>query len=108
MRRSPLAFILAALTLAAPAAAANNTLKDLMKTMGAAVANGDAKGLAPIFDKTIALAPKDPAFAEWTSIAQTGKAAADKGDLDGAKATCKSCHDKYRTDYKAKYGSKSP
>lgn len=94
------------LAAAAPAGAADNTLKDLMKKMGGSVAAGDAKSLAPIFDATKAKAK--PEFANWASLADRGKAAAEKGDLDGAKATCKSCHDAYRNDYKTKYGSKAP
>ena len=100
--------LLAAAALAAlPAGAAPDTsLKDVMKKMGAASAGGDAKALAPIFAETKTKAK--PEFANWTKLADQGKAAAEKGDLDGAKATCKSCHDAYRADYKTKYGSKAP
>jgi hypothetical protein len=89
-----------------PALAADNTLKDLMKQMGNRATAGDAKGLAPIFDQT--KGKGKPEFATWAAIADKGKAAADRGDLDGAKATCKECHDAYRTAYKTKYGSKAP
>lgn len=96
----------ATLAAAIPAGAADNTLKDLMKKMGATATSGDAKALGPIFEKTKGLAK--PEFSNWTAIADKGKAAADKGDLDGAKAACKSCHDSYRSAYKTKYGSKAP
>ncbi len=95
-----------ALLAAAPASAADTTLKDLMKKMGATSSSGDAKGLAPFFAKTKGMAK--PEFANWASISDQGKAAAEKGDLDAAKATCKSCHDAYRAEYKTKYGSKAP
>jgi hypothetical protein len=87
-------------------AAPDTSLKDTMKKIQAQVLNGDAKPLAALFDATKARAK--PEFANWVSMAEKGKAAAEKGDLDGAKATCKSCHDAYRNDYKTKYGSKAP
>lgn len=101
-----LAVLGGALLAAVPASAADTTLKDLMKKMGAASSAGDAKALAPIFVKTKAMAK--PEFANWGSMSDQGKAAAEKGDLDGAKASCKSCHDAYRAEYKTKYGSKAP
>src|SRR4051794_5879258 len=96
----------AGLLAAMPAGAADSALKDLMKTMGAQTASGDAKALAPIFAKTKGMGKAE--FANWEAISDKGKAAADKGDLDGAKATCKECHDAYRSTYKTKYGSKAP
>ncbi|MBX3260596.1 MAG: hypothetical protein KIS78_15415 [Labilithrix sp.] len=107
-----LATLTAALAVAAalasvPAAAAPDTsVKDTMKKMQAQVLNGDAKPLAAMFDAT--KAKGRPEFANWGPISDKGKAAAVKGDLDGAKATCKECHDAYRTDFKTKYGSKAP
>jgi hypothetical protein len=98
--------VLSAVLAAAPADAADNALKDLMKKMGAQVASGEAKALGQVFTQTKAMGKPD--FANWGAIADKGKAAADKGDLDGAKATCKECHDAYRNDYKTKYGSKAP
>jgi soluble cytochrome b562 len=89
-----------------PASAADASLKDTMKKMQAQVLNGDAKPLAGLFDTTKGKAK--PEFSNWTAISDKGKAAAAKGDLDGAKATCKECHDAYRNDYKTKYGSKAP
>jgi hypothetical protein len=95
-----------ALLAAVPASAADNSLKDLMKKMGAASASGDAKALAPLLAKTKSMGK--PEFANWASMSDQGKAAAEGGDLAGAKATCKSCHDAYRAEYKTKYGSKAP
>lgn len=90
-----------------PASAAPDTsLKDTMKKMQAQVLNGDAKALGALFDAT--KAKSKPEFSNWGTISDKGKAAAAKGDLDGAKATCKECHDAYRNEYKTKYGSKAP
>jgi hypothetical protein len=66
----------------------------------------DAKALAPLLAKTKSMGK--PEFANWASMSDQGKAAAEGGDLAGAKATCKSCHDAYRAEYKTKYGSKAP
>jgi hypothetical protein len=111
MRTSLLLFssiAIAALFAAAPAEAGSTALKDLMKKMGAAAAGGEAKALAPIFAQTATLAPKDSAFPNWKAISDKGKAAAETGDLAGAKATCKECHDAYKDSYKSKHGSKAP
>ena len=92
---------------AAPAAAAPDmSLKDTMKKMQAQVLNGDPKPLVAMFDAT--KVKGRPEFANWNAMSDKGKAAAAKGDLDGAKATCKECHDAYRSDYKTKYGSRAP
>lgn len=104
----PLALACAALFAAVPAGAANTALKDLMKKMGATQAAGDAKALAPIFAQVKTMAPSDPEFANWGAIADKGKAAAEKGDMEAAKAVCKDCHTPYRDKYRAKYGSKAP
>jgi hypothetical protein len=99
--------LVAAASLAAfPADAADTSLKVLMKKMQAQVVNGDAKALAPIFEET--KAKGRPEYTSWNALADKGKAAAEKGDLEGAKATCKQCHDAHRSDYRAKYGSKAP
>lgn len=87
-------------------AAPDNSLKDVMKKMGGLSASGDAKSMASLFAETKGKAK--PEFANWAKLADQGKAAAEKGDLDAAKATCKGCHDAYRNDYKSKYGSKAP
>jgi cytochrome c556 len=101
-----LAIALAAALGSVSAEAADTSLKDLMKQMNTQVLNGNAQALAPIFDA--AKAKGKPEFEKWNSWSDQGKAAAAKGDLEGAKATCKPCHDAYRNDYKTKYGSKAP
>jgi cytochrome c556 len=101
------ALVVAAGLAALPASASPDaSLKDTMKKMQAQVLNGDAKPLSTMFDATRAKAK--PEFANWNAISDKGRAAAAKGDLDAAKATCKECHDAYRSDYKSKYGSKAP
>jgi soluble cytochrome b562 len=105
------AFLATVLTCAAALAtvnaeAADNSLKDLMKKVNAQVLNGDAKSLAPLFEQ--AKAKAKPEFKDWNSMLDKAKAAAEKGDMDAVKASCKGCHDQYRKDYKEKYGSKAP
>jgi len=41
-------------------------------------------------------------YPEWE------KSAAARGDVAATKAACADCHDKYREEYKTKYGSKAP
>lgn len=101
------ALVSAAGLAALPALAApDSSLKVTMKKMQAQVLNGDAKALGSLFDETKVKAK--PEFSSWGAISDKGKAAAEKGDLNGAKATCKECHDAYRKEYKVRYGSKAP
>ena len=96
----------AALAVLPAGAAPDSSLKDVMKKMGGLAASGDAKPMASLFAET--KGKGKPEFANCASLADQGKAAAEKGDLDGAKASCKGCHDAYRNEYKSKYGSKAP
>jgi soluble cytochrome b562 len=93
---------------AGTAGASSTALKELMKKMGATAAGDDAKALAPLLAQTITMKPNDPDFAGWDALADKGKAAADRGDLAAAKASCKDCHTQFRDKYKTKYGSKAP
>lgn len=79
-----------------------------MKKMGATAAGDDAKALGPLFAQTNAMKPNDADFAGWEAVAEKGRAAAERGDLTAAKATCKDCHTQFRDNYKKKYGSKAP
>ncbi len=106
-------FLLAAvvssgLLAALPASAGSTVLKDLMKKMGTLTTAGDTAAIVPLLDKAKTMKPNDPDFADWDGIADKTRAAAAKGDLQGAKAGCKECHDKHKTAYKTKYGSKAP
>lgn len=68
-----------------------------MKTvMGAAVADEDADKIAAALTT---VAQKDPGFPKWKAIATEGAEKAKKGDVDGAKQSCKACHDLYKKTY---------
>lgn len=59
----------------------------------------DAAGLAVAFDKISRLAPSG--YTNWASIAKDGAKAARAGDVPGAKASCRTCHDQYKAKYKS-------
>lgn len=59
----------------------------------------DMPALADALDKIATFAP--PEYTNWKSISVDGAAAARKGDMDAAKASCRSCHDQYKQKYKA-------
>ena len=102
------ALLASALLAATEAAAADTKMKDLMKKVGAATAGEDAKALAPLFEQAKVLAPADPEIDGMKALFDKGIAAANAGDLAGAKANCKECHTQFRDKYKAKHGSKAP
>jgi len=66
--------------------------------MAPAAANGDADALAKALDYVSSHAP--PGFTDWSKIAKSGADAAKKKDVDGAKKSCKTCHDQYKAKYK--------
>lgn len=59
----------------------------------------DLAGLALVLDRMSTFAPMG--YPNWVSISKDGAAAARSGDLDAAKASCRSCHDQYKQKYKA-------
>jgi hypothetical protein len=67
---------------------------------------GDTKALATAFQQVAKFVP-DPKWNAgdqgWAAIAKSGADAAAKGDLAGAKATCKTCHKAFRDKYKASF-----
>jgi hypothetical protein len=67
-------------------------------TVAPAAASGEGEPIAKALDQVAAHAP--PGLSNWASIAKAGAAKARAGDLEGAKASCKSCHDQYKTRYK--------
>jgi hypothetical protein len=78
-------------------------LQDWMrKNVAGALAANDTDALSVALDKAAKLTP-DPAWASWTSAAATGAAAAKKGDIAGARAACKTCHDAWRTTYRDRF-----
>ena len=58
----------------------------------------DMPGLAVALDKIAGFAPAG--YTNWKSISLDGAAAARNGDMDAAKASCRSCHDQYKQKYK--------
>ena len=72
--------------------------KWMKANMAPAAANGDAAALAKALEYVASHAP--PGLDKWTSIATEGAAAAKKNDIDGAKKSCKTCHDAYKNKYK--------
>lgn len=64
----------------------------------AAMTSSDFDAIAKALDKTATFAPA--AYANWKSISDDGAKAARSHDLAGVKASCKSCHDQYKTKYK--------
>ncbi|MFO0676465.1 MAG: hypothetical protein U0169_08025 [Polyangiaceae bacterium] len=78
------------------------TLKAWMKTnLGGPMAAADLAAVGKGLTAAGKLGPSD--YPKWKSIADEGAAAAAKGNTDGVKASCKSCHDLYKADYKKKY-----
>ena len=78
--------------------------KWMRANMGVAAAAEDTAALGKALDKAVTMSP-DPSWA-WGKIAADGAAAAKKGDLAGAKASCKTCHDAYKEKYKSHFRAK--
>jgi hypothetical protein len=76
--------------------------KWMQDNIGAQMADGNLAGVATGLDKAATMSP-DPSWTEWAKMSKDGADAARKGDKAGAKASCKSCHDKYKQAYKDKY-----
>jgi hypothetical protein len=74
----------------------------MQDNIGAQMADGNLAAVAIGLDKAAAMSP-DPSWTDWVKISKDGADAARKGDKAGAKASCKSCHDKYKQLYKDKY-----
>lgn len=70
----------------------------MKSAMGSAVASGDGERIAKSLDFIAGHAPPGMAGA-WSAIAAAGSAKARAGDIDGAKQSCKQCHDKYKYKY---------
>jgi hypothetical protein len=66
--------------------------------MAAAASSGEGEKLSAALSYVASRTP--PGFGTWTSMANAGAAKAKAGDIDGAKASCKQCHDAYRDKYK--------
>jgi hypothetical protein len=76
-------------------------LYSLMKTHASpAIQAPDFDALAEVLQRIAALAPPDPGYPNWASIARDGADAAHAQTLDAVKAACRSCHQQYRAKYK--------
>jgi hypothetical protein len=70
----------------------------MKSVMADASSSGDGPKLAQALTYAANHAP--PGYANWAAMANAGAAKAKAGDIDGAKASCKECHDAYKDDYK--------
>ena len=78
-------------------------LQDWMrKNVASALASNDAASLSIALEKAAKLAP-DPTWASWVTAASSGAEAAKKGDIAGARAACKTCHDAWRATYREQF-----
>lgn len=70
----------------------------MKSAMGSAVASGDGQRISKALSYVAGKPPAGMAGA-WSAIAAAGAAKAAAGDIDGAKQSCKQCHDKYKYKY---------
>ncbi|WP_438005415.1 hypothetical protein WME89_42930 [Sorangium sp. So ce321] len=70
----------------------------MKSVMQSATTSGDAAKIASALEYVASKPP--PGMAKWVAISKEGAEKAKKGDIDGAKASCKSCHDLYKAQYK--------
>ena len=62
------------------------------------MASNDLPTLASALDQIVKFAPAG--YTNWASIARDGAAAARAGNVDAVKASCRGCHDQYRSKYR--------
>lgn len=65
------------------------------------VAAGDTAKLGEVLEKMSKMGP--PGYGNWKSISLDGAKAAKGGNLDAAKASCRTCHDQYKAKYRAEF-----
>lgn len=70
----------------------------MKSVMQSATTSGDGAKIAEALKYVAARPPKG--MDKWVAISNEGIEKAKKGDIDGAKASCKACHDLYKTKYK--------
>ncbi|WP_437745902.1 hypothetical protein WME73_13610 [Sorangium sp. So ce302] len=70
----------------------------MKSTMASATSSGDAAKIATALQYVASKPP--PGMGSWVAITKAGIAKAKAGDVDGAKASCKQCHDLYKEQYK--------
>jgi hypothetical protein len=66
------------------------------------LASNKMSSLADGLDRAARLSP-DAGWGSWSTFATQGAEAARRGDVAGARASCKGCHDAWRDAYKAKH-----
>ena len=71
----------------------------MKKVMAGAASSGDGDKLAEALTYVANHSP--PGFSAWSGIAGEGARKAKDGDVDGAKASCKQCHDQFKLKYKS-------
>ena len=76
--------------------------KWMRANMGAPLASGDTAALGKALDHAATLSP-DPTWTTWSQFAKQGSTAAAAKDLNGVKASCKSCHDAFKDKYKSQF-----
>ncbi|WP_437736579.1 hypothetical protein [Sorangium sp. So ce1335] len=70
----------------------------MKSTMASATSSGDGEKIAAGLQYIAGKPP--PGMGSWAAISRAGAAKAKAGDIDGAKASCKQCHDLYKEQYK--------
>ncbi|WP_437592598.1 hypothetical protein [Sorangium sp. So ce1000] len=70
----------------------------MKSTMASATSSGDSAKIAAALQYVAGKPP--PGMGSWAAISKAGVAKAKAGDIDGAKASCKQCHDLYKEQYK--------
>jgi len=70
--------------------------------LGSSLAANNTDALAAALETTARLMP-DPSWTSWGTFAKNGANAARNGDMAGARASCKGCHDAYRAQYRERY-----
>jgi hypothetical protein len=83
--------------------------KWMQDNVGSKLSDGNLDAVATSLDKVATISP-DPTWTDWAKFAKDGAAAARKGGdagTQGAKSACKSCHDKYKSDYKTKFRTRA-
>ena len=68
-------------------------------TMAPAALEKDAKRLSSALDYVATHVPAG--FDGWAAIARAGADKARAGDVDGARASCRTCHDQFKARYRA-------
>ncbi|AUX30983.1 MULTISPECIES: hypothetical protein [Sorangium] len=70
----------------------------MKSTMASATSSGDGEKIAAALQYVAGKPP--PGMGSWATISKAGASKAKAGDIDGAKASCKQCHDLYKEQYK--------